>query len=188
MMTDGPHGLRKQESQEGRAGAGDSRPATCFPPAATTANSFNTDLLEEIGRAIGEEAVDQDVSIVLGPAINIKRSPLCGRNFEYVSEDPYLAGKLGAAWVRGVQSNGVGTSVKHFAANSQEKCRLINDSIVDERTLREIYLSAFETVIKESKPWTVMCAVTGELRTIVSIHWRQVLNWRCRHPSENETE
>ncbi|MBP5187093.1 MAG: glycoside hydrolase family 3 C-terminal domain-containing protein [Clostridiales bacterium] len=158
MMTDGPHGLRKQESQEGRAGAGDSRPATCFPPAATTANSFNTDLLEEIGRAIGEEAVDQDVSIVLGPAINIKRSPLCGRNFEYVSEDPYLAGKLGAAWVRGVQSNGVGTSVKHFAANSQEKCRLINDSIVDERTLREIYLSAFETVIKESKPWTVMCA------------------------------
>ena len=137
MMTDGPHGLRKQESEEGRAGGGDSRAATCFPPAATTANSFNTDLLEEIGKAIGEEAVDQDVSIVLGPAINIKRSPLCGRNFEYVSEDPYLAGKLGAAWVRGVQSKGVGTSVKHFAANSQEKCRLINDSIVDERADRK---------------------------------------------------
>lgn len=158
MMTDGPHGLRKQESVEGRTGAGDSREATCFPPAATTANSFNVELMDAIGRAIGEEAVDQDVSIVLGPAINIKRSPLCGRNFEYVSEDPYLAGKMGAAWVKGVQSMGVGTSVKHFAANSQEKSRLINDSIVDERALREIYLSAFETVVKESRPWTVMGA------------------------------
>jgi len=158
MMTDGPHGLRKQESVEGRTGAGDSREATCFPPAATTANSFNVELMNAIGRAIGEEAVDQDVSIVLGPAINIKRSPLCGRNFEYVSEDPYLAGKMGAAWVKGVQSMGVGTSVKHFAANSQEKSRLINDSIVDERALREIYLSAFETVVKESRPWTVMGA------------------------------
>lgn len=158
MMTDGPHGLRKQESEEGRRGAGDSREATCFPPAATTANSFNEQLMEALGRAIGEEAIDQDVSIVLGPAINIKRSPLCGRNFEYVSEDPYLAGKMGAAWVRGVQSMGVGTSVKHFAANSQEKSRLINDSIVDERALREIYLSAFETVVRESHPWTVMGA------------------------------
>lgn len=158
MMTDGPHGLRKQESVEGRTGAGDSREATCFPPAATTANSFNVELMNAIGRAIGEEAVDQDVSIVLGPAINIKRSPLCGRNFEYVSEDPYLAGKMGAAWVKGVQSMGIGTSVKHFAANSQEKSRLINDSIVDERALREIYLSAFETVVKESRPWTVMGA------------------------------
>jgi beta-glucosidase len=158
MMTDGPHGLRKQDSEEGRRGSGDSREATCFPPAATTANSFNEELMEAIGRAIGEEAIDQDVSIVLGPAINIKRSPLCGRNFEYVSEDPLLAGKMGAAWVRGVQSMGIGTSVKHFACNSQEKYRLINDSIVDERALREIYLSAFETVIKEAKPWTVMCA------------------------------
>ena len=158
MMTDGPHGLRKQESVEGRRGAGDSREATCFPPAATTANSFNLDLMDAIGRAIAEEAIDQDVSIVLGPAINIKRSPLCGRNFEYVSEDPYLAGRMGAAFVRGVQSMGIGTSVKHFAANSQEKSRLINDSIVDERALREIYLSAFETVIKESHPWTVMGA------------------------------
>lgn len=158
MMTDGPHGLRKQESVEGRRGAGDSREATCFPPAATTANSFNVELMNAIGRAIGEEAIDQDVSVVLGPAINIKRSPLCGRNFEYVSEDPYLAGKMGAAFVNGVQSMGVGTSVKHFAANSQEKSRLINDSIVDERALREIYLSAFETVVKESHPWTVMGA------------------------------
>ena len=158
MMTDGPHGLRKQESVEGRSGGGDSREATCFPPAATTANSFNVELMNAIGRAIGEEAIDQDVSIVLGPAINIKRSPLCGRNFEYVSEDPYLAGKMGAAWVKGVQSMGVGTSVKHFAANSQEKSRLINDSIVDDRALREIYLSAFETVVKEAQPWTVMGA------------------------------
>ena len=158
MMTDGPHGLRKQDTEEGQRGAGDSREATCFPPASTTACSFDEKLLEAIGRAIGEEAVDQDVSIVLGPAVNIKRSPLCGRNFEYFSEDPYLAGKMGAAWVRGVQGMGVGTSVKHFAANSQEKYRLINDSIVDERALREIYLSAFETVIKESRPWTVMAS------------------------------
>ncbi len=158
MMTDGPHGLRKQESEEGRRGAGDSREATCFPPAATTACSFDEKLMEALGKAIGEEAIDQDVSIVLGPAINIKRSPLCGRNFEYVSEDPYLAGKMGAAWVRGVQSQGIGTSVKHFAANSQERCRLINNSIVDERALREIYLRAFELVVKESRPWTVMAS------------------------------
>ncbi|MBR5974748.1 MAG: glycoside hydrolase family 3 C-terminal domain-containing protein [Clostridiales bacterium] len=158
MMTDGPHGLRKQDSEEGRRGGGDSREATCFPPAVTTACSFDEKLMEAIGKAIGEEAIDQDVSIVLGPAINIKRSPLCGRNFEYVSEDPYLAGKIGAAWVRGVQSQGIGTSVKHFAANSQERYRLINDSIVDERTLREIYLRAFEIVVKESRPWTVMAA------------------------------
>ncbi|MBO4688480.1 MAG: glycoside hydrolase family 3 C-terminal domain-containing protein [Clostridiales bacterium] len=158
MMTDGPHGLRKQDSEEGRSGGGDSREATCFPPAVTTACSFDEKLMEAIGKAIGEEAIDQDVSIVLGPAINIKRSPLCGRNFEYVSEDPYVAGKMGAAWVRGVQSQGIGTSVKHFAANSQERYRLINDSIVDERTLREIYLRAFEIVVKESQPWTVMAA------------------------------
>lgn len=158
MMTDGPHGLRKQDTEEGRRGAGDSTPATCFPPAATTANSFDEKLMEAIGKAIAEEAIDQHVAIVLGPAINMKRSPLCGRNFEYISEDPLVAGKLGAAMVRGVQSMGVGTSVKHFAANNQEKSRLVNDSIVDERALREIYLSAFETVIKESHPWTVMCA------------------------------
>lgn len=158
MMTDGPHGLRKQDSEEGRRGGGDSRPATCFPPAATTANSFDEKLLEAVGKAIAEEAIDQDVSIVLGPAVNIKRSPLCGRNFEYISEDPYVAGKLGAAFVRGVQSQGIGTSVKHFAANSQEKSRMISDSIVDERALREIYLAAFETIVKESSPWTMMCA------------------------------
>lgn len=156
MMTDGPHGLRKQELVEGQTGGGDSREATCFPPASATACSFDEKLMEAIGKAIGAEAIDQRVSIVLGPAINIKRSPLCGRNFEYASEDPYLAGKMGAAWVRGVQSQGVGTSVKHFAANSQEKYRLINDSIVDERTLREIYLRAFEIVVKEANPWTVM--------------------------------
>lgn len=158
FMSDGPHGLRKQETIEGQTGKGDSRESTCFPPAAATASSFNVKLMEAIGKAIGEEAIDQQVAVVLGPAINIKRSPLCGRNFEYFSEDPYLAGKMGAAWVRGVQSQGVGTSVKHFAANSQEKYRLINDSIVDERTFREIYLTAFEIVVKESRPWTVMAA------------------------------
>jgi len=158
MMTDGPHGLRKQGTIQGRRGEGQSSEATCFPPAATTANSFDEKLMEAVGCAIAEEAIDQDVSIVLGPAINIKRSPLCGRNFEYVSEDPLVAGKMGAALVRGVQSRGIGTSVKHFAANSQEKCRLINDSIVDERALREIYLRAFETVVKEARPWTVMAA------------------------------
>ncbi len=158
MMTDGPHGLRKQETIEGRRGNGPSREATCFPPASTTANSFDEKLMEAVGKAIAEEAIDQDVSIVLGPAINIKRSPLCGRNFEYVSEDPLVAGKMGAALVRGVQSRGIGTSVKHFAANSQERSRLTNDSIVDERALREIYLRAFETVVKESKPWTIMAA------------------------------
>ena len=158
MMTDGPHGLRKQESEEGRRGAGASRAATCFPPAATTANSFDEKLMEAIGKAIGEEAIDQDVSVVLGPAVNIKRSPLCGRNFEYISEDPLVAGKMGAALVRGIQSQGIGTSVKHYAGNSQERCRLTNDSIIDERALREIYLSAFETIVKEARPATLMCA------------------------------
>ncbi len=158
MMTDGPHGLRKQDTAEGQSGMGESHQATCFPPAATTANSFNESLMDAIGKAIAEEAIDQDVSIVLGPAINIKRSPLCGRNFEYVSEDPLVAGKMGAALVRGVQSLGIGTSVKHFAANNQERNRLINNSIVDERALREIYLRAFEIVIKEARPATVMAA------------------------------
>ncbi|MBP5492339.1 MAG: glycoside hydrolase family 3 C-terminal domain-containing protein [Clostridiales bacterium] len=157
MMTDGPHGLRKQGTEAGNSGGGDSVPATCFPPAATIANSFDEKLLEAVGKAIGEEAIDQDVSIVLGPGVNMKRSPLCGRNFEYYSEDPLLAGKMGAAFVRGVQSMGVGTSLKHFAANNQERCRMICDSIVDERALREIYLRAFEIVVKEASPWTLMC-------------------------------
>ena len=158
MMSDGPHGLRKQKMEGDHLGIGQSEPATCFPPAATSANSWDPELLYAMGQAIGEEARDQGVAVVLGPGVNIKRSPLCGRNFEYFSEDPYLTGRLAAAWVQGVQSQGVGTSVKHFAANNQEKWRMLNDSLVDERALREIYLAAFETVVQEAQPWTIMGA------------------------------
>lgn len=158
MMADGPHGLRKQESAGDNLGIGQSVPATCFPPAATCANSWDRELLAAMGRAIGAEARHSGVSIVLGPGVNIKRSPLCGRNFEYFSEDPYLAGQLAAAWIKGLQSQGVGACIKHFAANSQEKWRMVNDSLVDERALREIYLAAFEYAVKEAQPWTVMGA------------------------------
>lgn len=158
MVSDGPHGLRKQDSDEGRKGLGTSRPATCFPPACTSACSFDIKLMRQIGEAIGDEARDQDVAVVLGPAVNIKRSPLCGRNFEYFSEDPYLTGEMAAAFIKGVQSKGVGTSVKHFAANNQETSRFICDSLVDERALREIYLSGFETAVKQGKPWMLMCS------------------------------
>ena len=152
MMADGPHGLRKQESAGDNLGIGQSVPATCFPPAATCANSWDRELLAAMGRAIGAEARHSGVSIVLGPGVNIKRSPLCGRNFEYFSEDPYLAGQLAAAWIKGLQSQGVGACIKHFAANSQEKWRMVNDSLVDERALREIYLAAFEYAVKEAQP------------------------------------
>ncbi|MDR0821620.1 MAG: glycoside hydrolase family 3 C-terminal domain-containing protein [Oscillospiraceae bacterium] len=158
MVADGPHGLRKQIGRTDNMGINISAPATCFPPAATTANSFNRELLNEIGVAIGEEAAAAQVSVVLGPGVNIKRSPLCGRNFEYFSEDPYLAGELGAAIVCGIQSQGIGTSLKHFAGNNQEKFRMISNSAIDERALREIYLSAFEKVVKTAKPWTIMCS------------------------------
>lgn len=158
MMTDGPHGLRKQESEIGKKGLGESRKATCFPPACTSSSSFDVDLIARIGEAIGEEARDQDVSVVLGPAANIKRSPLCGRNFEYISEDPFLAGEMAAALIRGIQSKNVGTSLKHFAANNQEEGRLICDAIIDERALREIYLAGFEAAVKKSSPWTLMCS------------------------------
>lgn len=160
FMCDGPHGLRKQERGNGAdmLGVNESRPATCFPAEVTTAASWDPELLEEIGTAIGEEAKEQSVGLVLGPGVNIKRNPLCGRNFEYFSEDPYLAGKLAAGFIRGVEAQGVGSSLKHFAANSQEKCRFNSDSIMDGRTLRELYLSAFEIAVKEGKPSTVMCA------------------------------
>lgn len=159
FMCDGPHGLRKQERMGGdMMGVNDSRPATCFPAGVTTASSWDPELLTEIGKAIGEEAKDQGVGLVLGPGANIKRSPLCGRNFEYFSEDPYLAGKLAAGFIRGVEGEGVGTSLKHFAANSQELSRFNSDSVMDERTLREVYLTAFETAVKEGKPSTLMCA------------------------------
>ncbi len=138
MVSDGPHGLRKQDEKGDHLGINDSIKAVCFPPAVLSACSFDRGLMEEMGKAIGREAQANDVSVVLGPAVNIKRSPLCGRNFEYYSEDPYLAGEIAAAFVKGVQSQHVGTSIKHFAANNQEYRRMSSSSEVDERTLREI--------------------------------------------------
>lgn len=158
FMCDGPHGLRKQEDAADMLGVNGSRPATCFPAEVTTACSWNPELLQKIGKAIGEEAKDQNVGMVLGPGVNTKRNPLCGRSFEYFSEDPYLAGKLASGFIRGVENEGISTSLKHFAANSQELCRFTSDSVMDERTLRELYLPAFETAVKEGKPSTVMCA------------------------------
>lgn len=158
MVSDGPHGLRKQDDKSDHLGINDSIKAVCFPASCASAASFDRDLLKEMGAALGEECQAEGVSILLGPGINIKRTPLCGRNFEYFSEDPYLAGELGTSHVLGVQSQNVGTSVKHFAANNQEYRRMTASSNVDERTLREIYLSAFETVVKKAKPWTIMCS------------------------------
>ena len=158
MVSDGPHGLRKQNDKADHLGVNDSIQAVCFPAGCATACSFDTGLLETMGRALGSECRAEGVDVLLGPAVNIKRSPLCGRNFEYYSEDPCLAGQMAAAFIRGVQSRGVGTSIKHFAANNQEFRRMSSSSNMEERTLREIYLPAFETAIKESKPWTVMCS------------------------------
>jgi beta-glucosidase len=156
-VSDGPHGLRTPV--DGTAlGLGESIPATCFPPAAGLASSWNRRLVEEIGAAIADEARTEGVSVILGPGINIKRSPLCGRNFEYFSEDPELSGELGSALVRGIQSRGIGASVKHFAANNQETNRMRVSAEVDERTLRELYLPAFERVVTREKPWTIMCS------------------------------
>lgn len=158
LVTDGPHGIRKQKVIDSLMGSGESVEATCFPPACLSAASWDPDLIEEEGSAIAAEASSEGVSIVLGPGTNIKRSPLCGRNFEYFSEDPFLSSEIASAWIKGVQKNGIGTSLKHFAANSQEKKRLVSNSVVDERALREIYLSAFEKAVRESQPWTVMCS------------------------------
>ncbi len=161
MITDGPHGLRKQNTDKKTSdgiGLGNSVPATCFPPAATSACSWDPDLLYKAGECMGQECLKEKVSTILGPGTNIKRSPVCGRNFEYFSEDPYLAGKCSAAIINGVQSKGVGTSLKHFCANSQEAFRMVLNEVIDERTLREIYLPAFEIAIKEAQPWTVMNA------------------------------
>ena len=157
-MSDGPHGLRFQSGDKDMIGVNKSDPATCFPAAVTAGAAWNPDLYGAEGKAVGEEALQYGVDVVLGPGCNIKRNPLCGRNFEYLSEDPYLAGKMAAAYIRGQQSTGVSSSVKHFAANNQEYKRQNGDSQVDERALREIYLTPFETVVKESKPGTVMCS------------------------------
>src|SRR6056297_2197422 len=156
MMSDGPHGLRKviEDVKKGN----ETVDAVCFPPAVNLASSWDRWLVEQVGETIGEACQAEDIQIILGPAANIKRSPLCGRNFEYFSEDPYLSSEMASAHITGVQSQGIGTSLKHFVANNQEHMRMSVDEKIDERTLREIYLTSFELPLKESKPWTVMCA------------------------------
>lgn len=158
VLSDGPHGLRKQEGAADHLGIAESVPATCFPSASALACSFDPKLIEEVGAALGEEAVDQGVDVVLGPGVNIKRHPLCGRNFEYFSEDPVVSGELGAAMVRGIQSRGVSACLKHFAGNSQEHARMVSDSIIDERALREVYLAPFEQVVRQARPHSIMTA------------------------------
>jgi beta-glucosidase len=172
MLSDGPHGLRRQPDGN-QAGISGSLPATCFPTASALGSSWDPDLVRRIGAAIGAEARAHGVSVVLGPGVNIKRSPLCGRNFEYFSEDPLLAGVLGEAHVTGVQSQGVGACVKHFAVNNQETDRLRISADVDERALREIYLRHFERIIVRARPWMVMCAynrVNG-IRALLTFSW-----------------
>ena len=158
MVSDGPHGLRAQPGESDHLGLGGSLPATCFPTASAIASAWDPELLGRIGQALAQEARACNLSVILGPGVNMKRSPLCGRNFEYFSEDPFLAGELAVGLVDGIQSRGVGTSVKHYAANNQETDRLRVDARVDERTLREIYLPAFERVVSGSQPWTIMCS------------------------------
>ena len=165
MMADGPHGLRKQVKETDHSESKSSIPATCFPSGATLACSWDRKLIEKVGIALGEECQTEGVSIILGPSANIKRSPLCGRNFEYFSEDPYLSSQMAECHIKGVQSQGIGTSLKHFAANNQEHRRMSVDTIIDERTLREIYLASFEGAVKQAQPWTVMCSynkINGE--------------------------
>ncbi|HSN11371.1 MAG TPA: glycoside hydrolase family 3 N-terminal domain-containing protein, partial [Propionibacteriaceae bacterium] len=168
MLTDGPHGVRKQAGATDHVGLNESVPATCFPPAVGLSSTWSRETLRQVGEALGEESKALGVGILLGPGVNIKRSPLCGRNFEYFSEDPYVAGELASAYVAGVQSKGVGTSLKHYAANNQETDRMRRDSQVDERTLREIYLDAFHKVVTRSQPWTVMCSYNKVNGTFVS--------------------
>src|SRR4051794_29671055 len=158
MVADGPHGLRKEPEHATQGGLTESVPATCFPTASALGSSWDVDLLHEVGVALGRECQAEQVSVLLGPGVNIKRSPLCGRNFEYFSEDPRLSGELATSFVLGVQSQGVGTSLKHFAANNQETDRVRVSADVDERTLREIYFPAFERTVAQARPWTVMCS------------------------------
>ena len=158
MVSDGPHGLRKQDEKADHLGINESIKAVCFPAACASTSSFDRDLVRRLGETIGDECQHEQVAVNLGPAINIKRSPLCGRNFEYMSEDPYLAGEMAASLIQGVQSRNIGVSVKHFAGNNQEHRRMSSDSVIDERTLREIYLPAFEASAKKGKAWTYMCS------------------------------
>ena len=157
MVCDGPHGLRKQDD-DGMSPDEGSVPATCFPTASALGASWNRELLSKIGAALASECLAERVSVLLGPGVNIKRSPLCGRNFEYFSEDPRLSGELAAAMINSIQESGVGCSLKHYAANNQERLRMTIDAVIDERSLREIYLAGFETAVKKSSPWTIMCA------------------------------
>lgn len=188
MLTDGPHGLRKQAGASDHLGLNESVPATCFPPAVALGSSWDAELAERVGEALGVESVIEDVAVILGPGINIKRSPLCGRNFEYFSEDPIVSGVMGTGLVRGIQSKGAGSSLKHFAANNQETDRLRSSSDVDPRPLREIYLRGFERVIKDAQPWTVMCSYnrlngvyTSEdpwlLTTLLRDEWASRASW-----------
>ncbi|NSW53237.1 MAG: glycoside hydrolase family 3 C-terminal domain-containing protein [Anaerolineae bacterium] len=158
MVTDGPHGLRKQSGDADHVGLNESVPATCFPTASALASTWDRELVFQVGQALAEECRQEQVGVILGPGANIKRSPLCGRNFEYFSEDPYLTGEMAKSHIQGVQSKGIGTSLKHYAANNQEYRRMSIDALVDERTLREIYLPGFETAVKEAQPWTMMCS------------------------------
>ncbi|MFA7561593.1 MAG: glycoside hydrolase family 3 C-terminal domain-containing protein, partial [Candidatus Izemoplasmatales bacterium] len=158
MVTDGPHGLRKQAGKGDHVGLGESVKATCFPTASLLASSWDEDLIKKVGEYLGVECLSEEVSVLLGPGANIKRHPLCGRNFEYFSEDPLLSGKMASAWINGIQEKGVGASLKHYVANNQEAFRLVVNAVIDERTLREIYLKSFEIAVKESQPWTVMCS------------------------------
>ena len=158
MVSDGPHGLRKQDEKADHLGVNESIKAVCFPAGCAGASSFDKQLIFNMGQALGNECQAEGVGVILGPAVNIKRSPLCGRNFEYYSEDPLVSSEIAAAFINGVQSRNVGTSIKHFLANNQEHRRMSSSSQVDERTLREIYLAAFEGAVKKAKPWTVMCS------------------------------
>lgn len=155
-LSDGPCGLRKQAAKSDHLGLNPSIPATSLPSTATVANSWNEELGQAMGELLGEEAAAMKVNVLLGPGMNIKRNPLCGRNFEYFSEDPYLSGKMAAAYIRGIQKNGISACVKHFAANNQEERRMVSDSVIDERTLREIYLTGFEIAVKEGNPKSIM--------------------------------
>jgi beta-glucosidase len=170
MITDGPHGLRKQPGGADDDVSAESTPATCFPTASALAATWNRGLVYQVGVALAEECLQEEVSVILGPGANIKRSPLCGRNFEYFSEDPYLSGEIAASHINGVQSQGVGTSLKHYVANNQETRRMTIDTLVDERTLREIYLAGYEMAVKAAQPWTVMCAYNRINGTYASDH------------------
>lgn len=175
FLADGPHGIRKQAAASDHLGLNPSLPATCFPTAAAMANSWDPELGEQLGERLGQEACSMGVNVLLGPGMNIKRNPLCGRNFEYFSEDPYLSGKMAAAYVRGIQKSGISACIKHFAANNQEERRMVIDTVVDERTLREIYLTGFEIAVREGKPWAVMSSynkLNGEF-TNENIHLMQ---------------